>query len=300
MTAFLSATLRKHNCPPAVESAGDSNTRGIWVVVITGSGKHSGSGPVLRNAVKATLDKRCMTYELSPHGRGSFLVRVDSGFELHPPSKLCLDSKVLILPEENFTATNLLHHTVRQNRATGHQITMPGNVDCRNDPLPREVLVDDETLSRAKVLSANHAVHSKNDQAEREFDEQLDQAFALSLSLRHPTSFLPDEEGKSENNDFELAVVESINAQKLEQEKEEAEIKRVMQLSILQEEEDTHRRLEENVVMAEEDENDDELQKVLDISSTQVYMSDEELLHLAFEESRKAMAFLDKGKENIT
>ena len=79
LTFFLDQIRHKH-----LHSISNSSTYlppSMPVTIITGSGKHSQSGPVLRHAVEKTLTKRQMVFRLN-HGKGSFIVDAFSGIEL--------------------------------------------------------------------------------------------------------------------------------------------------------------------------------------------------------------------------
>lgn len=165
MTMFLSDCIRKHQ---------HLNNEGVWVRIITGCGKHSSQGPILRNAVQATLDKREMDYVMDKW-KGSFTVRADSG---HPLTECTnwkmLDTKILIVSS--------LPQPTKSERADFPKPTLTTSVDSspslvdNHDPLPREVLHDDKSLQRAKELS----LQSLSTAIERHGEKDLKEVIKVS------------------------------------------------------------------------------------------------------------------------
>ena len=108
-TSFLSSLVQRHNasCSYAKSSSGGGigNTGKpgtcsctVHCIIVTGSGSHSSDGPVLRSAIDKLLQRRHMTYHITPHsGRGSFTVDANSGHELvyHDEGRRT-DSKVVV------------------------------------------------------------------------------------------------------------------------------------------------------------------------------------------------------------
>lgn len=105
-TSFLSGLIQRHHAScPYVKSSGISNTGkpgtcscAVHCIIVTGSGSHSSDGPVLRSAIDKLLQRRRMTYHITPHsGRGSFTVDANSGHELvYRDEGRRTDSKVVV------------------------------------------------------------------------------------------------------------------------------------------------------------------------------------------------------------
>ena len=74
--------------------------KSLDVIVITGKGSHSTSGPVLRSAVRKLLIKRGMDYTLEDH-KGAFKVDALSGWDLYATGP-ATDTKVLTSDNQEF------------------------------------------------------------------------------------------------------------------------------------------------------------------------------------------------------
>ena len=215
LTMFLSDCIRKYKT--------DKNE--VWVRIVTGCGKHSRYGPVLRKAVQTTLSKREMTFVMDKW-KGSFLVRADSGNPLTNSSTM-MDSKLLIvqnLPEQ---------------RGGGPRSTFITSVDSAgpsqalsNDPLPSDVLNEDQSLQRAKDLSLQSLSKSSEKQNEKELRDIIK---ASKLTYRLENEILRQEE-------HFLEEVLKVSAEE-EQSKEEEE--RMLLDKVISESLDEHRQWEE-------------------------------------------------------
>ena len=166
------------------------------VTIVTGSGKHSQSGPVLRQAVEKTLTKRQMNFRLN-HGKGSFLVDAFSGVELrlrgghrqglvHDESgaiRCPTDSKVVVKSHANASVgaggqrdvllinrprNTLLMNTVSKSSDDTGDISTNDSSDDPSQtklpsselismPTPGEALMEEQQLKDAKQLSEMEA-----------------------------------------------------------------------------------------------------------------------------------------------
>jgi len=197
----------------------------VWVCVVTGSGSHSESGPVIRTAVANLLKKRGMNFHAN-RGGGSFTVDAASGIELQDdPRTRYVDTKV-ILQHRSCSSPNLVNPALRggrgaaaaggvPRRASDSSTVMAVNGDgrCASSstvmavngdgvaaPRPAEVAADDALLRRAQSASAATASreHSRRQRQERE----MHRAVLESNELRER-----DEEGRRE---LERALARSV------------------------------------------------------------------------------------------
>jgi len=239
-----------------------SDDEGIWVLVITGTGKHSGhsGGPVIRTAVERLCIKRCMTHHLV-NGRGAFLIRADSGFALY--NEEYKDTKVIVAPE---SSSNDQVKLILQNTAP----RIASSVD--DNPLPREAHEESEAI---RLSLTEHAQHLANKQIQA-VQQDLETAIIMSL-----TTTAKREQQTEDVDSYKKAIEESLQLQLEQQHADEKSICEALALSKLQQQDDEFRRQ-----CGENDQDDDEMQHVLELSKHQV-VTEEELLRMALEESLK-------------
>lgn len=226
MTFFFSEVVRRYG--------------GGQVLIITGSGGHSDKGPVLRQAVQATLDKRQMAYTINP-GRGSFNVDASSGRELYADDRhQPIDTKVVMAParEQTTNLQRLAARTMSSARTLAPKTSTGGRPTAEMSPLPSDVAADDAVLNRVKLISVAEA--STSHAARVRSKKDLERATSLSL--------LEEERQAEQQKDIERIIRLSLREQKqLEEEqwaKQQQEIERAIQLSAKEEEEKEKERHE--------------------------------------------------------
>jgi hypothetical protein len=267
-------------CNSGIGHVDDNDDEGIWVHVITGTGKHSGvNGPVLRNSVKKVLDKRCMTYRLT-NDKGGFVVRVDSGYELCN-NNINSDTKIVVATQQQNDVK--FAPTTNSTSSKDEQLLDTSVLfGCGiNNPLPSQVHAEDEDIHRAKNLSSHEEQLHQNEL----FRKQIQQA--VEESLLH--SLLVDERSndtKEDDEEIQLAIEESIQLHKNRCEelckKEELELERALAASQLHQEEAEYY---ESSTRIDDDDDDDELQRALSLSLNVQNMSDQELVQIAITQS---------------
>lgn len=263
LTSFLSAVTTKASSRWSVNSSADSDktqlwTRqkyitnnvdeadGIWVQIITGKGIHSSNGPVLRNAVKSTLDKRCMIYQLM-NDKGAFLVRADSGHQLYggPPP---VDTKIVLVNKDECRSTASLDDQ--------HSKGKPCDSLFFNvlDPLPSQVHAEEEDIRLAKKLSSHEEQLRQNNCHDKQMKQVIKESLESASHTRKQKS-LQDEE-----DEIRSACTESIREKQQVELEEQLELSRALAASQLQLEEDEYHRL------TFDDNEDLILRRILDLS----------------------------------
>lgn len=210
LTQFLSETVRRH---------GSGTREGMWVLIITGAGNHSQNGPVLRNAVQSTLEKRRMKYKIQP-GQGSIIVRADSGFELHSEGPK-QDTKVILA-----STVHRSHLCISDSAIGSAQMNKHGNREVshlsslvENAPLPREVRDDEKALKTGKIMS----LEEERSKQKKKTRERKDMQKALDVSLEICRK--QDEKKEEEERMLQeiLALSEKESAERVLSEEEEIE-----------------------------------------------------------------------------
>lgn len=209
----------------------------VFVTIITGTGKHSHCGPVLRNAIKALLEKRQMNFKLN-HGKGSFTVDVTSGHQLFLDHQHRFDSKVVLtsdpphqLPigygsnDKSSMIGSLATVVSGTSTTTRRNIIKDNNNNNNNEeaslfihdnsPLPSEVSADDALFQHVKQVSSSEAakIQSLKDREKNE----LEKAKTLSLV----------EDNKTTQNFCSQQLEEALRLSQMEQKsivKEENEL----------------------------------------------------------------------------
>lgn len=180
LTFFLDQIRHKH-LHSLHAPASSKRLTYLPVSIITGSGKHSQNGPVLRTAVQKTLTKRQMTFRFGA-GKGSFLVDALSGIELRErrghgdpsadttdedyDSRCAKDSKVLVKRQRDRIGVGFIggpQHDVRLvNRPNNTLLTRPH----QPVPAPKPAPAPKASIS---------AVHSdRDDEATTNLNEEID------------------------------------------------------------------------------------------------------------------------------
>ena len=178
LTFFLDQIRHKH-LHSLHAPASSKRLTYLPVSIITGSGKHSQNGPVLRTAVQKTLTKRQMTFRFGA-GKGSFLVDALSGIELRElrghgdpsadttdedyDSRCAKDSKVLVKRQRDRIGVGFIggpQHDVRLvNRPKNTLLTRTHQPVPEPNPAPKASI---------------SAVHSdRDDEATTTLNEEID------------------------------------------------------------------------------------------------------------------------------
>jgi len=242
MTIFLSDCVRRYHMQQSKNISGTICNGEVWVKIITGCGKHSKQGPVLRKAVQATLNKREMIHVMDKW-KGSFMVRADSG-NLLTTENNAIDTKLLIVTDLPRRMNNGADNFLRSNLTTSAESSRPQVVS--EGPLPSEVLHEEQSLQRAKDLSLRSASNSIGNQDEKGLHKVIK---ASKLTYRLENEILRQEEhfleevlkvsAKKEESEqeeermlFDKAISESLNEQR-QWEKEESFLEEVIAASLL-------------------------------------------------------------------
>ena len=215
----------------------ESSSTSVMVTIVTGSGSHSSTGPVLRPAIEKVLKKRQMKYHLT-HRKGAFVVDALSGIELY--EEAVVDTKINFVPDEEFRAVN----TCNKNKANAlpyayrkHQqndITLDctdendeaSNIKSGHNPLPQEVAADDDNIAKAKELSLKEASVELSRKTKEK--NELNQALALSIE----TLKFEEEVDVQEMDEMMMRVLRlSQECAKKEQEILEKELQDTLELS---------------------------------------------------------------------
>lgn len=176
--------------PPVGSSANKHSTNEVFATVITGSGKHSHDGPVLRQAVQSTLTKRQMKFR-SNKGNGSFTVDVFSGIDLYAAPLQRADTKIQIRSRPS-DSVNLISRPPPSSELQGRSINLNDEIDINiqssslssaiaysSDPLPSEVANEEKIIQEIKNRSLEEA-SMRTSQLMRQ-DAELQKAMDLSL-----------------------------------------------------------------------------------------------------------------------
>lgn len=266
------------------------------ITVVTGSGKHSSHGPVLRQAVERTLQRRQMNFQLNS-GNGSFCVDALSGIDLiSRENTLKEDTKVIITGIINQNDVQLVNRNtttsiaaVQLNTLIGSSTisstsSMDNNIGNEESlPTPSEAARDDEQIQIVKQLSQSEAAKEKSLMVKEQND--LKRAFQDSA--------ICNEEMEEE----ERALMKALEVSKQQTEQinddEDEMIRQAVEMSkqvVLEKNE--WERLELEAVLAlsqqekdvEMEDDTDLLMKVLEQSKVE-HMAFDEQLKLAMDES---------------
>eukprot|EP00565_Helicotheca_tamesis_P007403 CAMPEP_0185726638 /NCGR_PEP_ID=MMETSP1171-20130828/2551_1 /TAXON_ID=374046 /ORGANISM="Helicotheca tamensis, Strain CCMP826" /LENGTH=364 /DNA_ID=CAMNT_0028395025 /DNA_START=231 /DNA_END=1325 /DNA_ORIENTATION=- len=222
-----------------------------WALVITGSGAHSPNGPVLRTAVQSLLIRRQMTYTLTK-GRGSFLVDITTGIDFYA-SHSTPDTKVLVVSEHDPCALPLQKQKLPSPpkfTSQNSNVSKGGNGGGGDDdPLPSEVLQNEEELRKAKQLSSL-SYNTSRGLAQKDI-VNLDNAIKESEALAREDTLQCQKEEEEYRKVLELSTKE--------QTEEEEELQRILELS----------KLDCCTERCREEEEDEEMKRVLALSLEQ-------------------------------
>ena len=286
VTFFLDQIRHKHlyslsNSPAYVHPST------MPVTIITGSGKHSQSGPVLRQAVEKILTKRQMSFRLN-HGKGSFLVDAFSGVELNLRDDLLCptDSKVLVKrrPAGNKNVKlvnrpdNTLFTRTLTHSSTGSIDSTHGNNDMKTSSIDESSV----SLPIAELLSMPTPSEAKRD------EEQLSNAMQLSE--------------KEASKQFSLLKKESSHLQKATEDSlrthEEIEEERRILSEILEQskiEEEQQRMSEEEMIEQVLKMSQQEVQS----ESKQERLELERVLALSEQDQRNSNHYIDEDADDL-
>ena len=299
LTFFLDQLRHKHKTPRTLRAQNQIPTvpGPMAVTIVTGSGKHSTHGPVLRQAVEKTLQRRQMVFQLNP-GNGSFCVDALSGIELVArDNSLKEDTKVIVTDSSNGNEVQLvnrntttsiaavqLNSLIRSNTLGSSSSSDDNIVNDVPLPTPGEVARDDEQVEIVKQLSQSEAAKEKALKVREQ--NELKRACEDSVSLND----------KMEEDEIALRKVLEMSRQQTVQvdEDEEEMLRQVLEMSEQVElEKKEEERLEFEAVLAlsqqesnKEMEGDTDLllMKILEQSKIE-HMEFDTQLKLALEES---------------
>jgi len=303
LTRFLDLLRHQHKHQHQNRHSSSTTSSYVPVTIVTGSGKHSPHGPVLREAVQRTLTKRQMKYSLN-QGRGAFTVDALSGVDLyysdvHRDNPNRYDSKVLLVGNNSDTnrdvkivnrPVNSLKdgndwRELKSSSSSSHESNASSNDDdddddnnderedgpiiSTSDPLPHEVALEDSILLQTKQQS--HASHRQHLQTTSKLQSQFQSATQESLALH---SQYTDQENKA------LQDMEELLRQSEEEEKERValeEKERILTDAVLkmsqQKQEDMERERRERIKQQEEEEQR-QLEEILRISELEAQIVD--------------------------
>eukprot|EP00588_Corethron_pennatum_P011025 CAMPEP_0194270262 /NCGR_PEP_ID=MMETSP0169-20130528/4282_1 /TAXON_ID=218684 /ORGANISM="Corethron pennatum, Strain L29A3" /LENGTH=341 /DNA_ID=CAMNT_0039012243 /DNA_START=316 /DNA_END=1337 /DNA_ORIENTATION=- len=306
VTFFLSkiaSSKQKTNC----------GHRCVWVRIVTGSGNHSTNGPQLRDAVKALLIKRQMEFRLC-RGGGAFMVRVDSGMELYeapPPTDTKLTFKI---DHANYRATHgpcRPQHpsTIPLNAQNGLALHWSDLTPAQQDA--EEKALAEARIRRDRTVRDRRAVTKAHDEEELvETLNQIGNLGELRRCLQDEDFVTALKLSKDENHSRDLVLKEEEDARQL---REAIQISKDEELFHIQEEEESLRfAIMESMNACKVAENkkeveDKELQMILALSENDAVMyedfsqdSYETMLREAKEESEQIERenFAKDEKEN--
>lgn len=257
----------------------------VWVRVITGSGSHSSSGPVLRSEVIALLKKREMTYHVDA-GRGSISVLANSGFELYDDS-VKTTTKIIV---ENH-ATFEWNQCVSGRKPKGYEYDKPvtNRFTSSDDSflLPREVRENDKDKLHLHIATEQSVVVAKKDLA-KERKELNHVQNALAQSMEEDRERLTEMEALDKAKEESMQIEENVI---LLRRNEEKDTQMALHLSSLEEEDVSYRR-------QVDDNNDEELTRAIEMSAREdeisciaqmpngkAHLSEEDLIQMAIEKS---------------
>mmetsp|Transcript_752 Transcript_752/g.1394 ORF Transcript_752/g.1394 Transcript_752/m.1394 type:complete len:378 (-) Transcript_752:758-1891(-) len=286
VTAFVESSQR-HQFPPP------STTTDAWICIITGSGHHSPSGPVLRDAVQSLLNKREMEYTLQ-RGKGSFLVNVHSGHALVAAPAMAKCTKIQIVNNNNNNTNNNPHSDVKlvnrsamrssSTNATRSIETTTTTTTSVAAPKPAEVAADDVLVERVKQESHRQFIALQK----RSDEMQLKQA--LMASKREI-----EQQAQREQECLLAAILkQSQQEEELLHAQEQERLEEILRHS--REEEERMQRLEQEQLneilrisqqqQEEENSQDELLERVFSLSQLQIHNNhDDEQLNQALQQS---------------
>lgn len=222
----------------------------LTVTIITGSGKHSTDGPVLRDAIQKLLQKRQMSFQLN-HGKGSFTVDALSGIDLYNPDLFKSDTKVLVKHSSDNNNVQLVNRDTSKTYRTEHlnsfsrmssKLSSNSSEDQEDKlqnsdhlPTPAELARDEKELEEALKLSQSEA--SKHQSLKDKEKQAMEQALQDSLNM--------EKEMEEEERIMKEIMELSKNEENVAFQKDEELMKQVMQLSMDHEREAALREEEE-------------------------------------------------------
>jgi hypothetical protein len=275
------ASSVKHTC--------NSPYSPVPAVIITGSGKHSHCGPVLRPAIEKYLQKREMNYVLNK-GKGSFTVDCTSGIDLYFDNNQNVCTKVIIASNDEISKhsdqqSNNWSSTVRLNmktptnssiletrlkynkQTTNHKYH--GNIATKSDqecatqdveePQIRELL-EQSKLEHEELLCIQKMTDSELDDAIEKSELFIDSTVDISQK-RNEKRFLThlEQERQKRNDEEQLSAMIKLSQQmeerrKKEIEREEIALQRILELS------------QQEIVSSAQQEEDELLSKAIALS----------------------------------
>jgi hypothetical protein len=266
------------------------------VTVITGSGKHSSHGPVIRQAVQSLFERRQMNFHLN-RGRGSFWVDALSGIDLQDRDRMRREgTKILLVPNEPADGVDVVHQERKRVDVVGDDVLSRGVF-----PIPRDVVEDDEVMERVKRVSHSESVRMRSLMMEEE--KKVKKALEESRKMMEKEEVEVDQEEEEFQKVLRLSKWQHEKEQQDNKTQDETMWKQAMELSLkVEQETEEMERIELEKVLAlskkinktqddchhDHDNCDDEyiLMQVLESSKHQPQQMDfEEQVQLALQES---------------
>ena len=217
-----------------LEEVRTKSTSTSMVLVITGSGKHSQQGAVLRSTIENLFQRREMQYTWGDSGKGSFLVDARSGFTLYEPEQP-QDTKVIVSPIDsngNKTLATRLRENLPQrplSMLTKEELPTPSEVAATEEERRsqaqnalQEKIREEKCFRKAMSLSLLDI-----QKEEEEEDAMLKKAMSLSVI---ETSFTARED-EDIKKAIELSRAVACQAKEEQSVKEDEDLQRILELS---------------------------------------------------------------------
>lgn len=217
-----------------LEEVKTKSTSTSMVLVITGSGKHSQQGAVLRSTIENLFQRREMQYSWGDPGKGSLLVDARSGFTLYEPEQP-QDTKVILSPIDS-NSSKTLATRLRENlpqkppsMLTKEELPTPSEVEAtekekRNQAQKalKEKIREEKCFRKAMSLSLLDI-----QKEEEEEDAMLKKAMSLSVIETSCTA----REDEDIERAIELSRAVACRAKEEQSVKEDEDLQRILELS---------------------------------------------------------------------
>jgi len=300
----------------------------VKATIITGLGKHSQYGPVLKQAVQALLDKRHMNYTLTSN-KGSFIVNAISGIDLYSAPLQPTTTKLIVQSsnehdnDDNIKLVNRIKHSKRRyDPKPGEDPSIHYNMEKEDEnddthdeqnnsngrkgyvigyePTPAELAKEERLVERAKEQSEQE--QRQIQKQERHASKEVHQAMTLSKHQfkREIQEWeeLQEQEQSELDRMLELSLNQTSNKDIDEScsqdEDDEDELKRIMEFSLQQEEQHQSQR------QTMEQEQEEELKRIMELSLQQQKQdttTEEKELEQIMELSKREIQEMQQQKE---
>lgn len=262
--------LNAQRSSSSVKQESNSSYSPVPAVIITGSGKHSHSGPVLRTAIEKYLQKREMNYVINK-GKGSFTVDCASGIDLYFDKNQKVCTKVILASYDdtiksgdqvsnNWSSSvrlNMKHATntssmFETTRLKYKKSTMNrndrGSFSIETDRSQESTTQDVEESQIRELVEQSKLEHEERLCIQKMTDSDLDEAIEKSelflastvdlAQKRNETRYLShlEKERQRRNEEEQLSAIIKLSQQmeerrQKESEREEIALQRILQLS---------------------------------------------------------------------